>query len=60
MEDAARVKEEAHGYIENLFNGQNWQRPTLAGVEFKQISEAEMNMLNADFSTDEILATVQN
>lgn len=60
VEEVSQLKEATHNHFMNLFNDQVWERPTLEGVDFNQISEEEGNMLTTEFTIKEIDAAVQN
>jgi hypothetical protein len=46
-------------FFENHFDNDAWQRPTLDGIVFPQLSEANVGDLTATFSMDEITAVVR-
>ncbi|GKV33852.1 hypothetical protein SLEP1_g42302 [Rubroshorea leprosula] len=54
----AEIKEEVAKYFEELFTGEQWQRPKLEGIDFKQISSTDSELLMAEFSEDEIKEAV--
>ncbi|GKV11959.1 hypothetical protein SLEP1_g23168 [Rubroshorea leprosula] len=54
----AEIKEEVAKYFEELFTGEQWKRPKLEGIDFKQISSTDSELLMAEFSEDEIKEAV--
>ncbi|GKV35031.1 hypothetical protein SLEP1_g43351 [Rubroshorea leprosula] len=57
MED---IKQGVKQYFANLFTDEGWSRPTLEGLNFKTISEADRGMLTDPFTEEEVRATVWN
>ncbi|GKV29210.1 hypothetical protein SLEP1_g38156 [Rubroshorea leprosula] len=54
----AEIKEQAAQYFEEMFAEEKWQRPKLDGIKFKQISQADNDLLMAAFSEEEIKSAV--
>ncbi|GLU22240.1 hypothetical protein SLE2022_383300 [Rubroshorea leprosula] len=50
----AEIKEGVAEYFQNLFTEEVWQRPKLDGIGFKQISQADNELLIAPFTEEEI------
>lgn len=58
MEDPNSVKEAVKCFFAQKFKTSRWNRPRLDGVPFKLISEANANLLEENFSAEEIKAAV--
>ncbi|GKU98648.1 hypothetical protein SLEP1_g11622 [Rubroshorea leprosula] len=56
---ASRMKEEIASFFEDIFKEEQWDRPKLEGVSFKQISQLENDHLVGAFSEEEIDAAVR-
>ncbi|GKV02337.1 hypothetical protein SLEP1_g14790 [Rubroshorea leprosula] len=56
---ASRMKEEIASFFEDIFREEQWDRPKLEGVSFKQISQLENDHLVGAFSDEEIDAAVR-
>ncbi|GKV04587.1 hypothetical protein SLEP1_g16731 [Rubroshorea leprosula] len=54
------IKEGIMKYYASLFIDEGWKRPTLEGVNFKSISEADRCMLTQPFTEDEVKLAVWN
>ncbi|GKV48453.1 hypothetical protein SLEP1_g55266 [Rubroshorea leprosula] len=48
------IKEGVMNYFKGLFSEEEWQRPKLDGVSFKQLDEADNDFLTATFSEEDI------
>ncbi|GKV21933.1 hypothetical protein SLEP1_g31856 [Rubroshorea leprosula] len=48
------IKEGVAEYFKNIFTEEVWQRPKLDGIGFKQISQADNELLVAPFSEEEV------
>ncbi|GKV27606.1 hypothetical protein SLEP1_g36762 [Rubroshorea leprosula] len=48
------IKEKMADYFEQLFKEDKWQRPKLDGISFRQIGEADNELLISSFSEEEI------
>ncbi|GKV32054.1 hypothetical protein SLEP1_g40687 [Rubroshorea leprosula] len=57
---ASRMKEEIASFFEDIFKEEQWDRPKLEGVSFKQISQLENDHLVGAFSEEEIDAAVRD
>lgn len=60
IEDVNSVKEEAHNYFSKQFSCPTWERPSLEGITFKQISAADNHSLTKPFDEAEIKEAVWN
>ncbi|GKV47542.1 hypothetical protein SLEP1_g54439 [Rubroshorea leprosula] len=49
-----KIKEEVAKYFQTLFTEERWKRPKLDGVSFKQVSQADNELLTRVFSEEEI------
>ncbi|GKU89877.1 hypothetical protein SLEP1_g3954 [Rubroshorea leprosula] len=58
LEDVDNIKNGILEYFENLFKKEEWKRPNMDGISFKQISQAQNDLLVMPFSEDEIKAAV--
>ncbi|GKU89787.1 hypothetical protein SLEP1_g3881 [Rubroshorea leprosula] len=48
------IKEGVMNYFKGLFSEEEWQRPKLDGISFKQIDKADNDFLTATFSEEDI------
>ncbi|GKU94470.1 hypothetical protein SLEP1_g7966 [Rubroshorea leprosula] len=48
------IKEGVKNYFKELFSEEEWQRPKLDGISFKQIDKSDNDSLTATFSKEEI------
>ncbi|GKV48452.1 hypothetical protein SLEP1_g55265 [Rubroshorea leprosula] len=48
------IKEGVMNYFKGLFSEEEWQRPKLDGISFKQLDEADNDFLTATFSEEDI------
>ncbi|GKU90856.1 hypothetical protein SLEP1_g4800 [Rubroshorea leprosula] len=53
LEEVKEIKEGMANHFENLFKEENWQHPTLDGIEFNKISAEEGLVLEAQFNEEE-------
>ncbi|GKV28130.1 hypothetical protein SLEP1_g37215 [Rubroshorea leprosula] len=53
-EEVAKLKEEVAKYFQELFIEDKWQRPKLDGINFKQLSQTNNELLMAKFSEEEV------
>ncbi|GKV03082.1 hypothetical protein SLEP1_g15450 [Rubroshorea leprosula] len=58
LEDVDEIKNGIADYFENLFKEEEWRRPNMDGIFFKQISQTQNDLLVIPFSEDEIKAAV--
>ncbi|GKV36996.1 hypothetical protein SLEP1_g45072 [Rubroshorea leprosula] len=56
---ASRMMEEIASFFEDIFKEEQWDKPKLEGVSFKQISQLENDHLVGAFSEEEIDAAVR-
>ncbi|XP_057432140.1 uncharacterized protein LOC130724887 [Lotus japonicus] len=56
-ENPGNIKKEAMIFFENKFRSEEWDRPTLDGVQFKRLSQGDNTLLLSTFSEEEIKAT---
>lgn len=57
-EDVQEVKTEIFNHFADHYSNVAWDRPTLDGISFKQVSDSDNAILTAPFSEDEIKAAV--
>ncbi|GLT62038.1 hypothetical protein SLA2020_347050 [Shorea laevis] len=60
IEEPKTVKKEVVQYFCSLFKVDSWRRPTLGGIQFKQISEENKVWLKTPFSIKEIKEALKN
>ncbi|GKV09632.1 hypothetical protein SLEP1_g21103 [Rubroshorea leprosula] len=53
-----KIKEEVARYFQTLFTEERWKRPKLDGVNFKQVSQADNELLTRVFSEEEVKEAV--
>ncbi|GLU18032.1 hypothetical protein SLE2022_343540 [Rubroshorea leprosula] len=53
-----KIKEEVARYFQTLFTEERWKRPKLDGVNFKQVSQADNELLTGVFSEEEVKEAV--
>ncbi|GKV34386.1 hypothetical protein SLEP1_g42761 [Rubroshorea leprosula] len=58
LEEVDKIKNGISKYFENLFKEEEWKRPNMDGISFKQISQAQNDLLVMPFSEDEIKVAV--
>ncbi|GKV29684.1 hypothetical protein SLEP1_g38589 [Rubroshorea leprosula] len=54
------IKREVAKYFQELFTEEKWRRPKLDGICFRQITQADNELLTANFSEQEIKEAVWN
>ncbi|GKV16208.1 hypothetical protein SLEP1_g26884 [Rubroshorea leprosula] len=58
LQEVAKLKEEVAKYFQELCTEDKWQRPKLDGINFKQLSHTDNELLMAKFSKEEVKNTV--
>ncbi|GKV35106.1 hypothetical protein SLEP1_g43419 [Rubroshorea leprosula] len=58
LTEVDEVKEGVASYFEDMFKDEGWERPTLDGIHFNKISQAESCMLSTKFTEEEIYKAV--
>lgn len=56
MENREEIEAEIVNFYEKLYTCTQWSRPLLDGLVFNQISSSKAEMLESDFSEEEIKA----
>jgi hypothetical protein len=59
-EGPRQVREAAVNYFTNHFANEGWQRPSLDGIDFPQLSLEKVDMLTAIFTLEEITEVVRS
>ncbi|XP_058079904.1 uncharacterized protein LOC131228087 [Magnolia sinica] len=60
LEDEDEISGAMISYFYSLLNGKHWRRPTLDGIQFNALPEAEASSLEVPFSEEEIKRAVNS
>ncbi|GLT40907.1 hypothetical protein SLA2020_150050 [Shorea laevis] len=58
MEEPNGVKQEVREYFKNIFQEDQWDRPKLDGLQFKQLDDEDRIWLERDISVEEVKQAV--